>query len=111
MATRRAARGGLRRPGRRPTSGGSYPHESIAALRDRGYFTAPIPEDLGGLGVASVHDLVVGASRLARADASVAIGVSMHLAVLGNLVRHHAMAVTAGAAGREHGPRRDAALR
>ena len=47
----------------------------------RGYFTAPIPIEHGGLGVLSVHDLVVASSRLARGDASVAIGVNMHLAV------------------------------
>ena len=44
----------------------SFPFESFAVLKERGYFTAPIPQDLGGLGVASVHDVVVAASRLAR---------------------------------------------
>ena len=58
---------------------GSYPHEDVAALRDAGYLAAPIPQALGGMGVESVHDLIVAASRLARGDASVAIGASMHL--------------------------------
>ena len=44
-----------------------------------GYFAAPIPEVFGGLGVDSAHDLLVASSRLARGDASVAIGVNMHL--------------------------------
>jgi L-evernosamine nitrososynthase len=66
---------------------GSYPFEAIAALRDRGYFAAPVPEHLGGLGVASVHDVIVASSRLARGDASVAIGVNMHLAAVLNMLR------------------------
>ena len=58
---------------------GTYPHDSIRALRDAGYLVAPVPTHLGGLGVSSVHDLVVASGRLARGDASVAIGVNMHL--------------------------------
>ena len=37
---------------------GSYPHEAIAALKAAGYFAAPVPASLGGLGVSSAHDLV-----------------------------------------------------
>ena len=48
---------------------GTYPYEAIDALRAAGYFAAPIPEVLGGLGVDSAHDLVVASSRLARGDA------------------------------------------
>lgn len=80
---------------------GTYPHEGISALRAAGAFTAPIPEELGGLGVDSVHDLVVASSRLARGDASLAIGVNMHLVIVGNLARRHAVARAAGAARRE----------
>ena len=58
---------------------GSYPFEAIEALKAAGYFAAPVPVGLGGLGVCSAHDLVVASSRLARGDASVAIGVNMHL--------------------------------
>lgn len=75
---------------------GTYPHEGIAALVEAGYFTAPVPEELGGLGVASVHDLVVASSRLARGDASLAIGVNMHLVIVGNLARRHAIARAGG---------------
>ena len=74
----------------------SFPHASIAALKEAGYFTAPIPAELGGLGVTSVHDVVVASSRLARGDASVAIGVNMHFAVLLNMVRRWLAAVAAG---------------
>jgi alkylation response protein AidB-like acyl-CoA dehydrogenase len=66
---------------------GSYPHEAIAALKAAGYFAAPVPAELGGLGVSSAHDVVVASSRLARGDASVAIGVNMHLVAVLNMER------------------------
>jgi alkylation response protein AidB-like acyl-CoA dehydrogenase len=74
----------------------SFPHAGIAALKRAGYFTAPIPVERGGLGVTSAHDLVVASSRLARGDASIAIGVNMHLVVLLNIVRRWQSAVAAG---------------
>jgi alkylation response protein AidB-like acyl-CoA dehydrogenase len=79
---------------------GTYPHESIRSLRDAGYLVAPVPAELGGLGVSSVHDLVVASGRLARGDASVAIGVNMHLIAVMALARRRAIAVAAGNAGR-----------
>src|SRR6185312_7863935 len=72
---------------------GSYPFEAIDALKAAGYFAAPIPVELGGLGVSSAHDLVVASSRLARGDASVAIGVNMHVVLLLNMVRRRQAAV------------------
>jgi alkylation response protein AidB-like acyl-CoA dehydrogenase len=80
---------------------GAYPFASIEALRRAGYFTAPVPLALGGLGVSSVHDVIVASGRLARGDASVAIGVNMHLGVVLNLVRRWQMARAAGNARRE----------
>ena len=65
----------------------SFPHESIDALERAGYFAGPIPVEHGGLGATSLHDVVVASSRLARGDASVAIGVNMHLVILMNIVR------------------------
>ncbi len=74
----------------------SFPHAGIDALKCAGYFTAPIPADLGGLGVTSVHDVVVASSCLARGDASIAIGVNMHLVLLLNVVRRWQAAIAAG---------------
>jgi alkylation response protein AidB-like acyl-CoA dehydrogenase len=74
----------------------SFPHASIDALKRAGYFTAPIPTEFGGLGVTTVHDVIVASSRLARGDASVAIGVNMHLVVLLNMVRRWQAAAAAG---------------
>jgi alkylation response protein AidB-like acyl-CoA dehydrogenase len=82
---------------------GSYPFEAIDALKAAGYFAAPVPVELGGLGVASAHDLVVASSRLARGDASVAIGVNMHLVAVLNLERRRRVAVAAGAERRARG--------
>ena len=83
-------------PAARHDREGTFPHESIAALTAHRYFAAPVPESLGGLGVDSVHDLVVASSRLARGDASVAIGVNMHLIAVLNAVRRHQMALESG---------------
>ena len=80
---------------------GSYPFESIDSLRHARYFAAPVPYELGGLGVSSVHDVIVASGRLARGDASVAIGVNMHLVVVLSLVRRWRMARAAGNARRE----------
>jgi alkylation response protein AidB-like acyl-CoA dehydrogenase len=75
---------------------GTYPFEAIDALQVARYFAAPVAADLGGLGVSSAHDLVVASSRLARGNASVAIGVNMHLAAVQNMARRREVAVAAG---------------
>ncbi len=81
----------------------SYPFEAIDALKAAGYFAAPVPVELGGLGVTSAHDLVVASSRLARGDASVAIGVNMHLVAVLNMERRRHVAVATGAERRARG--------
>jgi alkylation response protein AidB-like acyl-CoA dehydrogenase len=75
---------------------GTYPFEAIEALKTVGYFVAPVPVGLGGLGVSSAHDLVVASSRLALGDASIAIGVNMHLVAVLNMERRRTVAVAAG---------------
>ena len=82
---------------------GTYPFEAIDALKAAGYFAAPVPVELGGLGVSSAHDLVVASSRLARGDASVTIGVNMHLVAVLNLERRRQVAVAAGTERRARG--------
>jgi L-evernosamine nitrososynthase len=81
----------------------TYPFEAIEALKAARYFAAPVPVELGGLGVSSAHDLVVASSRLARGDASVAIGVNMHLAAVQNMERRLQVAVAAGQERRARG--------
>jgi alkylation response protein AidB-like acyl-CoA dehydrogenase len=82
---------------------GTYPFEAIDALKAARYFAAPVPVELGGLGVTSAHDLVVASSRLARGDASVAIGVNMHLVAVLNMARRRQVAVAAGQERRARG--------
>lgn len=82
---------------------GTYPFEAIDALKAAGYFAAPVPVELGGLGVSSAHDLVVASSRLARGDASVTIGVNMHLVAVLNMERRREVALAAGAERRARG--------
>ena len=56
-------------------------------LRDAGYLVAPVPRSSAASASSSVHDLVVASGRLARGDASVAIGVNMHLIAVLALAR------------------------
>jgi alkylation response protein AidB-like acyl-CoA dehydrogenase len=75
---------------------GSFPFDSFAAVKQSGYLSAPVPEQLGGLGVSSVHDLLVASSRLARGDAALTLGVNMHLVFVLNVARRWQIATAAG---------------
>ena len=66
---------------------GSFPKENFEAMRESGMLMASLPEEYGGMGVDSLHDLGVGIGRLARGDASTAIALNMHLAGVWNTVR------------------------
>lgn len=60
---------------------GRFAAESVQALVDAGVFAAPVPVDLGGLGVERLHDITMITARIARADASVAVAYYMHIAL------------------------------
>ena len=68
---------------------GSYPVESLELVRATGLPWAPAPEEAGGWGLNSLHDLIVGSSRLARGNPSLAIGLNMHLIAV-DLLAHRA---------------------
>jgi alkylation response protein AidB-like acyl-CoA dehydrogenase len=74
----------------------SFPHESLAAIKRSGYLSAPIPTELGGLGVESLHDVLVASSRLARGDAALTLGVNMHLVLVLNVARLWQVATASG---------------
>ncbi len=82
---------------------GSYPFDGLEHVRRSGYLVAAVPAALGGLGVESVHDLVVAAGRLARGDPSLAIGVNMHTDFVLGVARALRAAEARGADGRAAG--------
>jgi alkylation response protein AidB-like acyl-CoA dehydrogenase len=70
--------------------------QNVEALRDSGYLYAPFPVEHGGLGVESVHDLLVASSRLARAEPAVTIGANMHVIGAALVARSWRVARVAG---------------
>lgn len=61
---------------------GTFPTENFEAMHASGVLAAPIPKELGGLGVGSIHDLMVGTSRLARGCPATAISANMHIGMM-----------------------------
>lgn len=57
----------------------SFPVENVKAMQESDALAACVPSELGGMGLASLHDLAVGVNRLGRGDGSTAISVAMHL--------------------------------
>jgi alkylation response protein AidB-like acyl-CoA dehydrogenase len=86
-----AARFAARAP--RHDRDGSFPHENFADLHASGYLALSIPREFGGAG-ATILELTLAQERLARGDASTALGAAMHLSILGRL----GQAVLAGGA-------------
>ena len=58
---------------------GTFPFENVDALRKSGVMAACVPEELGGLGVDSIHDYALAINRLGRGDSSTAIAANMHI--------------------------------
>ncbi len=55
--------------------------DNFRDLQRSGIAAAFVPEALGGWGLTSIHDWIVGIAALARADGSTAIAINMHLGV------------------------------
>ena len=57
---------------------GAYPHDDLAELRNRGWLLAPVPVELGGLGL-DLAQVAAGQRLLARFAPATALSTSMHL--------------------------------
>jgi len=75
---------------------GSFPFENITAMTKSGVMAACVPQELGGLGVESVHDYVLGINRLGRGDGATAIAANMHIFRPWRLTRAWRAAVAGG---------------
>jgi acyl-CoA dehydrogenase len=64
-----------------------FPHESLAAMRDVGLLSAPLPEEFGG-GGANAAEMVCAIRALAFHCASSALVLAMHTIEAFNLGRH-----------------------
>ncbi len=82
---------------------GEFAFAELEALKASPLFYAPAPIESGGLGVESVHDLLVASSRLARANASITLGLNMHLLVIQAWARQRRMALNRGEAAKAEG--------
>jgi alkylation response protein AidB-like acyl-CoA dehydrogenase len=65
----------------------SFPIQNWESMRRSGFLSAAVPRELGGIGVSTIHDLVVAIGRLARGDCSTAIGAAMHTTAMWYLAR------------------------
>lgn len=81
---------------------GSFPLENIEAMQRSGVMAACVPSELGGMGVETLHDTILGINRLGRGDGSTAIATAMHVMYTWGLTRAWRAATAAGdAAGAE----------
>jgi alkylation response protein AidB-like acyl-CoA dehydrogenase len=75
---------------------GTFPVDNFARLRTAGMLSACVPEQFGGMGLESVHDLMVGINRVGRGDAATAISCQMHIAAGWQFTRAWRNAVAVG---------------
>jgi alkylation response protein AidB-like acyl-CoA dehydrogenase len=70
--------------------------DNFKDLASSGIAAAFVPTDLGGYGLESVHDWLLGIATLARGDGSTAIGINMHLGVSRGMAQAFSAAVAQG---------------
>ncbi len=75
---------------------GVMPTENFTDMQKTRVAAAFVPERLGGFGVTSVHDWLVGMATLARGDGSSAIAINMHMGVSRGMAQAYNSAVSAG---------------
>ncbi len=69
---------------------------AFTLLQDKGIAAAFVPEELGGMGVASIRDWIACLAKLAEGDGSVAIAINMHMGVSRGMTQGYRAAVAAG---------------
>ncbi|MET9595411.1 acyl-CoA dehydrogenase family protein [Streptomyces sp. NPDC006516] len=69
----------MREGARRADREGAFPAEVFEGLRSSGVLGATVPQELGGLGVSSLHDVCLALRTVAEADASTALALHMQL--------------------------------
>lgn len=75
---------------------GSMCSKNFEALADSGINAAFVPQSLGGFGLESVHDWLLGIATLAQGDGSTAIAINMHLGVSRGMAQAYNQAVAQG---------------
>jgi len=70
--------------------------ENFDLMKTSGFLAAAAPEQFGGLGVESVHDITVAISRLARGCGSTAIAANMHIGAVWVVTRTWSQGIAAG---------------
>ena len=75
---------------------GTFPVENVAAMKKSGFAAAAVPEELGGMGVTSIHDCVVAMNRLGRGEASTPLAFTMHLSRTLSTARALRLAIASG---------------
>ena len=71
--------------------------ENFQDLASSGFAAGFVPEELGGFGLQSIHDWLLGIATLARGDGSTAIAINMHLGVSRGLAQAYSAATVDGA--------------
>ena len=74
----------------------TYVKENFDAMKKSGFLAACAPEQFGGLGVESVHDITVAISRLGRGCGATAISANMHIGAVWLVTRAWQQGVAAG---------------
>ena len=76
----------------------SYVAENFDLMKKSGLLAAAAPEQFGGIGVESVHDITVAISRLARGCGSTAIAANMHIGSVWVVARTWQQGIASGEA-------------
>ena len=74
----------------------SFPADNYDDMKRSGFVAAFVPEELGGLGLESVHDWCAGLDRLGRGDPSTAIAIDMHFGSVRGVAERWRAARTVG---------------